>query len=233
MSTATLFLSSGNNVDAVQDMARRVLTVTLDPACETPATRRFRGDPLGTVLARREHYVSLALTIVRAYVMAGCPPQQLKPLNGYSDWSRLTRSPLVWLGLPDPASAIFGRMGEDPDRELLHRLLIAWHKTFGAGPVAVREVVDAVECMRTSADPDLCDAVREIADERGTINRRRLGRWVSRHERRIVGNLRVERDMSKSGGSERWRVVTVVTVVSDGPTNLSVPPSTASPEPAF
>nr|MDD4943881.1 hypothetical protein [Rhodoferax sp.] len=39
--TRALFLSSGNNVDAVRDMTRRCITINLDPQCETPATRQF------------------------------------------------------------------------------------------------------------------------------------------------------------------------------------------------
>lgn len=38
-STNVLFLSSGNNVQPVRDATRRVITITLDPQCETPATR--------------------------------------------------------------------------------------------------------------------------------------------------------------------------------------------------
>ena len=34
--TRALFLSSGNNVDAVRDMTRRCITINLDPPCETP-----------------------------------------------------------------------------------------------------------------------------------------------------------------------------------------------------
>jgi hypothetical protein len=112
--TQTLFLSSGNNVDPVRDMVRRAVTITLDPACETPASRKFTADPLDLARRRREHFVSLALTIVRAYIVAGYPiPPGLQPLGSYGEWTRLVRAPLVWLGLPDPAASVFTRMAED------------------------------------------------------------------------------------------------------------------------
>jgi putative DNA primase/helicase len=86
--TRSLFLSSGNDVDVIRDMARRGITTSLDPQVETPATRLFTADPLGTVRTAREHYVSLALTIIRAWVLAGSPMTPRKPLANYGQWSR-------------------------------------------------------------------------------------------------------------------------------------------------
>lgn len=51
--TRTLFLSSGNNVDPVRDMARRAVTITLDPKCETPPGPA-PGDPLSPSSAWRQ-----------------------------------------------------------------------------------------------------------------------------------------------------------------------------------
>lgn len=62
--TRSLFLSSGNNVQPIKDMARRCITVSLDPQVETPATRQFSSDPLAAVRGYRESYVSLALTVI-------------------------------------------------------------------------------------------------------------------------------------------------------------------------
>lgn len=217
--TSTLFLASGNNVDPMRDMVRRVLTITLDPKCETPATRRFIGDPVATVRRRREHFVSLALTIVRAYIAAGCPDQGLTPLNSFGAWSRLARAPLVWLGLPDPAFAVFERMKADPDRETLNRMLIAWRHAFGTSPTSVRDAMKHIEWFGGSNVAELTEIMRDVAELRGEINRNRLGRWIARHQGRIVNGLRFERD-APSGGSERWSVkgVSVVSgAVSDRP----------------
>jgi hypothetical protein len=211
--TQVLLMSSGNNVDAVRDMARRTVTIALDPKCETPATRRFSADPLVTVRQRRAHFVSQTLTIVRAYIVAGCPPQDLPALGSYGEWTRLVRAPLKWLGLPDAAEAVFTNMASDPDRETLGRLLSAWRSAFGTSPTTVREAVEKVHAIGGNKT-DLAEVLREIAEDRGEINRKRLGRWVARHQGRVVNDQRFERDSTKSGGSERWRVSTVVTGVS-------------------
>ena len=103
VSTRALFLSSGTNVGPVKDMTRRCTTVHLDPACEVPAARRFeRPELVRDVRRERGRFVSAALTIVRAWIVAGRPMSDCRPLAGYEDWSELCRQPLLWLGLPDP-----------------------------------------------------------------------------------------------------------------------------------
>lgn len=205
--TQTLMLSSGNNVEPVRDMTRRVITVTLDPRCETPAARSFSGDPLDAVRHGRGRYVSQTLTIVLAYLAAGSPVtgpvRALRPLGSYGDWTRMVRAPLVWLGLPDPATAVFDRMAADPDRETLGTFLDAWHRRFGDRPTSVRRLVEDAVFDQTT---DLAEVVRDIAEERGTINRKRLGRWIARHQGRVVDGRRFERG-PKGNGAESWRVV--------------------------
>jgi DNA polymerase I-like protein with 3'-5' exonuclease and polymerase domains len=222
VSTSVLVLSSGNNVGPVRDMTRRCLTINLDPKIETPATRAFQTDPVASVRANRGYYVSLAITIIRAYLLAGKPPQGYKPLASYADWSEWVRGSLMWLGLPDPASSMFEAMAEDPDRETLGRFLIAWHNCFGNAPKAIREVMDKASPDGSQDEAALHEVIHDIAGERDTVNRKRLGRWVARHAQRIVGGMRFERDASQSGGSERWRVVVmVVSGVSNPPCGKS------------
>ena len=212
--TRSLFLSSGNNVDAVRDMARRCITIALDPQVETPATRQFKSDPLATVRADRERYVSLALTIIRAWVAADSPQTTCKPLASYGQWSAWVRQPLLWLGMADPAERVFEQLAQDPDRETLGRLLHAWRKAFGNAATMIRE---AVNQTNTFGNDDLLEVLREVAEERGEINRRRLGKWIARHQGRIVDGLRFER-ASGTTSAEKWlaKSVTSVMKVSSG-----------------
>jgi hypothetical protein len=193
VSTRTLFLSSGNNVGPIQDMARRCITIHLDPGCELPATRRFkRPDLVREVLRERGRYVSAALTVVRAWIVAGRPKTARKSLAGYGDWSDLCRQPLLWLGCADPAASIFEAMAENPDRETLARLLSAWHAVFGRTPTRVRDVVGQASFVGDE-NVELREVLHDIADERGAINRRKLGRWIKRHAGRMVDGLRFVR----------------------------------------
>ena len=208
VSTRALFLSSGNNVGPVQDMARRCVTIRLDPACEVPAARTYsRPDLVSEVLRDRGRYVSLALTIVRAWIVAGRPMQQCRALAGFGAWSDLCRQPLLWLGLTDPTTSVFDAIAEDPDRETLGRLLAAWQGAFGRGSAMVRDAVGRATSFG-AANEELREVLHDIADERGEINRRRLGWWIKRHAGRIVDGRRFVRS-SGNQSAESWRVESV------------------------
>ncbi|MDI6746342.1 MAG: hypothetical protein QMD17_04280 [Rhodocyclaceae bacterium] len=211
VNTRALFLSSGNNVGPVQDMTRRCITIHLSPDCEVPAARTFtRPDLVRDVLRERGRYVSAALTIIRAWIVAGRPKTECKSLASYGDWSDLCRQPLLWLGCADPTASVFQAMAEDPDRETLARLLNAWFAGFGKTPAMVRDAVKQAHALYDE-HAELREVLRDIADERGAINRRKLGWWIRRHAGRIVDGMRIVR-ATGNGSAERWRIEVVESV---------------------
>ena len=230
ISTRALFLSSGNNVGPVKDMTRRCITIHLDPGCEMPAARSFeRPDLVRDVLRSRGRYVSAALIIVRAWILAGRPQTKCKSMAGYGDWSDLCRQPLLWLGLADPTESVFEAMAEDPDRETLDRLLTGWQLAFGRTAAMVRDAVRVSAFGEEHAE--LREVLHDIADERGEINRRRLGWWIRRHAGRIVDGRRFVR-ASGNRSAEAWQVESVsqVSSVSNSPNAKSVSGTVADAE---
>ena len=224
--TRVLFLSSGNNVGPIRDMTRRCITITLDPVCETPASRTFSRDPVQEVRNSRGEYVSKALAIIRAWIHAGRPMTKCRSLASYGGWSDLVRQTLLWLGLPDPAESVFANMAVDPDTETLGRLLTVWKRVFGNSPTMVRDIVG--KASRHSEDHDrveLHEVISDIADERGEINRRRFGWWIDRHAGRVVDGMRFVQ-APKTRNAVQWQVVSVSSVSS-----VSVsPPATSVAE---
>ena len=212
VNTRALFLSSGNNVGPIKDMTRRCITINLDPACETPATRAFqRPNLVRDVLEERGRYVAAALTIVRAWILAGQPRAPGKALAGFGAWADYCAHPLRWLGLPDPTASVFEAMADDPDRDTLNRLLIVWEVVFGKTPTMVREAVK----QSSSPFPDeseLREVLHDIADERGEINRRKLGWWIRRHEGQVIDGRRFARAPGNRS-AEAWRVEPVSPVL--------------------
>lgn len=207
VSTRTLILSSGNNVGPIKDMARRCIAIHLDPKVDTPASKEYANDPIKTVRNSREKYVSLAMTIIKAWIAANKPITQCSALASYERWSELIRQPLLWLGLPDPAARVFQQLNIDPDRELLSRLIDAWDHHFSNKPTMIREAVELTVFMQNSAQ-ELKEVFREIAEERGEINRRRLGWWIARHQGQVVNGRRLEKALTKNS-AEKWQVVQV------------------------
>ena len=95
-------------------------------ARERPELRQFRRDVLDTSPGiNRARYVAAALTVVRAYLAAGAP-QVCGPFGSYADWSRMVRSPLVWLGEPDPILSMEKTREEDPELANIREFFDLW-----------------------------------------------------------------------------------------------------------
>jgi hypothetical protein len=215
VSTRTLILGSGNNVGPVRDLLRRVLTIHLDPRCAAPATISYRGSPVDKVRQRRGEYVAAVLTIIEAWRKADSPRAQVDSIASFGGaWSDYCRYPLIWLGLPDPATALLDQVRHDPDGDALFSLMTAWHAAFGSTPTTVRR---AVGLARFEGD-DLLDAMREFpVEERGEINPSKLGWLLKKNANRIVGGF--EFQQSEADGRTAWRVVAV-----KSPPSPSLPP---------
>ena len=213
-----LFLITGNNLVLTGDTHRRVLMVRLDAQQERPFTRQFAFDPLASVMRDRQCLVVAALTIVRAFIAAGRPQSGPGRIASFELWDDLVRQPLCWLkqfsdasgrmDLPqfaDPAESITRSESENPDQAKLSAILQAWHATFGSNSTTVATTI-ALDPLRNVL---LCDAIEEIAGQRGVINSRMLGRWIERHAEQRNGGLRFVR-AGKAHGVARWQVVQTV-----------------------
>jgi hypothetical protein len=203
VSTRTLFLSNGNNVLPTKDMVRRVITITLHPTYEIPATKRYSNtNLLNEIIGNRPRYICLALTMIRAWIVAGRPIKEVPPIATYGDWSNYCRQVLLWLGLPDPATSLFIALNKDPDREILGCLLHAWYDLFKSQSVMLRYAIE-------NSNDILKEVFIEINGGQSSLNRRKLGRWLKRHAGCIVDGLKFEHDDSVSLSAHAWRVISV------------------------
>ncbi len=145
-------------------------------------------------------------------------------------WSDLCRQPLLWLGSSDPTESVFEAITEDPDRETLGRLLTAWQSIFGNKPTMIRDAV-TMSAAPFDDSVELREVLHDIADERGEVNRRRLGWWLKKRVGRIVDGRRLCRGTA-NGSAETWLVESVspVSSVSSGPRGKVVPPRSESAE---
>jgi hypothetical protein len=204
--------ATGNNLTLEGDMTRRAVRATLDAGVERPELRAFERDPLATVRADRGNYVAAALTILRAYHVAG-RPQQSTPLGSFADWSRWVRDALIWLGEADPCATMEEVRGADPKLEALIMVIEQWHAVLGGARVSVKGVIDAAVEQRTYdplgrpefANPEFREALLAVAGEGGAISGRRLGKWIAAHQNRIVGGMKLV-SAGTVAGLARWRL---------------------------
>jgi hypothetical protein len=205
VSTRTLFLGSGNNVGPIRDLLRRVLTIHIDPRCATPATMTYKSAPVDRVRKQRGRYVAAVLTIILAWRKAGSPRADVESIVTFGGpWSDYCRHPLMWLGHPDPATALLDQVKHDPDVDALAGLMTERRAAFGSTPTTLRKAVERAELVHS----DLLDAMREFPiEERGEINRSKLGWLLKRNANRIVGGFEFQK--AEADGRTAWRVVAV------------------------
>ncbi len=205
VSTRTFVVGSGNNVGPVNDLLRRVNTINLDPRCATPATIAYKGNPRETVRANRGVYVAAVLTIIQAWRRAGSPRANVPSIATYGGaWADYCRHPLIWLGLPDPATSLLEQLKSDPDAEALGSLMLEWFKAFGKWETTVRKVVDKVK----KGSDNLKDAIGEFQVIEGDlVNPGKLGKLLKRKAGRIVWGMKFQEGWAD--GRKAWQVVVV------------------------
>jgi len=148
VSTRTLWLVNGNNLEFREDMSRRAILCTMDAGMERPAERKFDVDLKAEVPRRRHELVPAALTVLRAFIVAGRPGlEKLTPFGGFEDWSNLVRGALVWAGEPDPHETQADVAAVDSVREELSSLIEAWEQMIDIGAV-----VTAGELVRRAGE---------------------------------------------------------------------------------
>jgi putative DNA primase/helicase len=207
--TNVTFFSTGNNLVLAGDLSSRGIKCEIDPACENPDARAFECNLHEWVPANRGQLAVAGLTIIMAYLAARSPKQDIPNFARFEEWQSLCRFPLTWLGCADPCATRTGVVGADPVQQQLVALLAAWHGCFGTDRRSVKEAVRATNNAPEGTDAEsLRDAIETVAAEKGGINVRRLGNFIARHERRIEGGMRFERD----GTAERgilWKAISL------------------------
>lgn len=186
-SRATCY-ATGNNIRLVGDMTRRVIVCALDPKVERPELRQFKAKPFDIAMGNRGRYIAAALTICRAYTVAG-HPRTLPPLASFEDWSRVVRSALVWLGCADPILTMEAARSDDPELSLLRSVVAAWYNAINTKWVTAAQLKNEATSSGMGSShiyPDLHDALINAAEMRGDINTRKLGNFLAKHKGRVV-----------------------------------------------
>lgn len=155
---------TGNNIVLGGDMPRRTIVGRLEPQTEHPerlALHRFR-HPNIEDKARRERarYVAAALTILRAYMLAGAPDQQLS-MGSFAEWTRLVGGALVWCGAGDITAYSGKESVTEPEEWSALRTLVAPFDP----PIAVSHcgILQPEFPLRWSTDPS--EWMRDIEAE--------------------------------------------------------------------
>ena len=201
------FLATGNNIILRGDLNRRALLVSLDAKMARPELKQFHANPIKTVADNRGLYIAAALTIVRAYIVAGrpgCP----SPLASFEQWSDNIRSSIIWLDLPDPLESMVSAREEDPDfivrRELFGAILSAYPNG------ATAKMMLAYEALAPGRFHDLHDSIMEHLATKGANPSEVLGKWLRSNKGQIVnienGDFVLDGSEKATGAVVKWRI---------------------------
>jgi hypothetical protein len=223
----TVILASGNNMQFRGDMLARVLSARLESPLENPETRT--GFKLGGEDALKDHVrqnrpalVHAALTLLRAFVVAGRPEQSGVPAwGGFAEWSRLIAHALVWVGAPDPQGARRGVSGEDDGEHAAERVIVEqWERLLARHNASLvgwtlKQAMNALYPARRTQDPQEPDGFDEMREAfEGLTNTKPGSQPATRPAgdvlRRLKGrpvNGKKLANVAAGGGIARWRVV--------------------------
>ncbi|MCC0024425.1 MAG: hypothetical protein H6874_09405 [Hyphomicrobiaceae bacterium] len=204
--TNVLFLLNGNGLQFEGDIRTRVIMCHLDAGVENPGARKFDRDLRTYVPEHRPQLVAAALTVLRAFVVAGRPGvEDLDAFGRFEDWSNLVRGALVWLGEPDPCATREALDAIDPERDNLAALMRAWLKVIGTEKwVTAKQVIDA-------AQPDFGDSVDAIDNDLDEAlltlfprfkTTKTVGRYLTKYKGRIVDGMRIQLHAVKGESTE-------------------------------
>ena len=205
--TQTLFIANGNNLQFREDMSTRAIMCAMDAKMEQPEKRVFAVDLRIEVPRRRGELVAAALTVLRAYVVAGRPGAgDLEPFGRFEQWSALVRGALVWAGEADPCATRANVAVGDSAREELAVLVEAWEKAFGVGQhVKARELVRRADTFQGDGGQGadgLAEALR-AACPRG-VNAHSVGLYLGKRAGRFVGARRIVKCADDKDASTFW-----------------------------
>jgi hypothetical protein len=204
----TVWLLTGNNTTFRGDLGRRVLPCDLDAECEHPEDRTgFKHPKLSAYLSsHRKKLVIAALTILRAYHLAGRPPHQSPPKGSFEAWDSFIRGALIWTGATDPLQGRERlRADADADLDALRQGLSAWECAFGNEPTTAAE---AVVRAKQDGEMDLATGLAAlIGCTTAQLDSRRLGYTLRRVKGRRVQRRRFEPGRPARNGVRRWVVV--------------------------
>jgi hypothetical protein len=201
--------AAGANAQLTRDVAMLTLPVRLE-GTEDDMTGESWGLPPDLVrnLRRdRAELVSAALTILRAYEVAGRPDQELDVWTGFEEWSSRIAGALVWAGAENPLDA--RRTARDDmsleDLADLRMVFVALNSLERNNRgLLVSELIDELKKNQPSRDP-FRNALSSLLPG-GWDEPRRVAALLKKHRGRTLKGLKLEKHGEDWNGYAIWAV---------------------------
>lgn len=233
------WMATGNNIAPQGALDRRSYVVRLDPErarAWSRDPREFRHpDLLRWVREQRPQLVSALLTLARAWVCSGSPPQYNSPMMGsFESWCAVVGGILGHAGvsgfLGNRHLLDFASSAEDDE---WFAFLMAWRQLFADRPVTVREVADAAY-----EKPGFLKAIPDgMVTLHGEVKRQLLGDTIHRRRDCRFGSEEENLRLVVAGKDSHTRQAQYVVLLGEEKTPADIPapppPPIICPPPSF
>ena len=101
----------------------------------------------------------------------------------------MVRSPLVWLGEPDPVASIDTTQAEDSELADLREMIDQWRDELKLDePYASASIIEAASAAPAGFNPPVFKQLllRIAGDKDGNISAKRLGEWLRQNSGRVA-----------------------------------------------
>lgn len=205
----TTWYITGNNVTLAPDTAERCLHIRLHSDEEKPHLRTsFKHDVFAVVKERRSELLSAALTILKAYIVAGMPDQNIPPWGSFESWSRIVRGAIVWTGLEDPgATREELEVESDVNRHVALDIIEGWSEFLrivrSEDGITIREALQALNAGTDA--PRLRAALEDMSGSSRLPSTHKISRYFREiKDRNFAGKML--RNNPDPQNSHRWFV---------------------------
>lgn len=159
------FAASGNNLRFLQDMARRVVPILLNPGVERPELREFERDEdalLAYARTSRDRLLAAVFTLARYWKRTLGEPALTKLVIGsFQAWGSLVSNVLAAVGVTEFMANRDSVRQDDEGRLQTRSFLAAMHAVYGTEPQFARTIVGHIQ----GYDPDYAGLQDALPDE--------------------------------------------------------------------
>ncbi|MGO8921057.1 MAG: hypothetical protein ACLQJR_34630, partial [Stellaceae bacterium] len=217
--TGMLTTLTGNNLTILSELGRRTIRIRIDARMEKPWDRQFSFDPVDMVIKQRARFVAAALTILRAYHVAGRPKPE-GTLGSFEVWYGWIVGALAWLGCANAKDTI--EVADDPKLIAHGAVVQAWGEVFGVGvPLTTKELCQGHPDNRSEREafddgPEVEQARQRLRDaladatgaKGGKLDTGVVGYWLRAYKDR-PSDGRCIATATVSRGERRWQLKTM------------------------
>lgn len=195
-----VWMASGNNTLLSRELIRRTILCRLDAHVDTPWERKQFRHPnlLAWVREQRGRLIAAALTLCRAWIVAG-KPKGTQTLGMYESWVEVMGGILDVAGVPGllaNAEEFRGARADNTDE--VRPFLTAWYERHGVNRVG------AADLLKLATDYQLLDSV--IGDMGEAGQRVALGKALKKMVDRVVSGFVIHSAGLDHKGRQSYRL---------------------------